>query len=149
MEKRNLKKTLKEDDVALIHWNDAMSVNVGVIDDQHKQLIAMINQLNDAMLLGKGNEVLGKIISSLVAYTVTHFKLEETYFAQFKYPGTQEHMEEHASFVKKAMQLKEDFEKKKLSITIDVMDFLSDWLKNHIMGTDKKYSGFFNANGLK
>jgi hemerythrin len=63
----------KETVMALITWNDSLSVKVAEIDEQHKKLIAMINELNDAMRLGKGKDVLGKIVNGLVTYTTTHF----------------------------------------------------------------------------
>ena len=135
--------------MALITWNDSLSVNVAEIDRQHKKLIDMINELNDAMKVGKGKEVLGKIVSGLVSYTVTHFKTEERYFDQLGYPETDSHKKEHVAFVEKVTDLKNKFETRNLLLTIEVMDFLSDWLRGHIMGTDKKYSGFFNENGLK
>lgn len=135
--------------MALINWDDSLSVNVGEIDQQHKMLVAMINELNDAMRMGKGKDVIGKIINSLFGYTATHFKTEEKYFAQFGYPDTDNHKKEHAAFVQKVMDFKDGFEKKKLSLTIEVMDFLSNWLKNHIKTTDKKYSQLFNEKGLK
>jgi hemerythrin len=135
--------------MALITWNDTLSVNVAEIDQQHQKLIAMINELNDAMKLGKGKDVLGKIVNSLISYTAIHFKTEENYFAQFGYPDTEDHKKEHVAFVQKVIAFKEGFEKKEISLTIEVMGFLSDWLKNHIMGTDKKYTRFFNEMGLK
>jgi hemerythrin len=135
--------------MALIQWNDSLSVHVAEIDQQHKKLIDMINELNDAMRGGKGKDILGKIINNLINYTATHFKTEEKYFAQFGYPDTDNHQKEHAAFVQKVTGFKDGFEEKRLSLTIEVMNFLSDWLKNHIMGTDKKYSPFFNEKGLK
>jgi hemerythrin len=135
--------------MALITWNDTLSVNVVEIDNQHKKLVGMVNELNDAMKMGKGKDVLGKIVSSLISYTGEHFRTEEKYFVQFKYPETDSHKKEHAAFVDKVTDFKTKFETKKLFLTIEVLDFLSDWLKKHIMGTDKKYSLFFNEKGLK
>ena len=77
--------------MALVTWNDSLSVNVAEIDQQHRKLIAMINELNDAMKIGKGKDVLGGIVNSLISYTATHFKTEEKYFAQFGYPDTEDH----------------------------------------------------------
>ena len=135
--------------MSLITWNDRLSVKVAEIDQQHKKLITMINELNDAMKVGKGKDALGAIVNNLIVYTMTHFKTEEKYFAQFGYPDTDQHKKEHEAFVKKVSDFKDGFENRKISLTIEVMDFLSDWLKNHIMGTDKKYSQFFNEKGLK
>jgi hemerythrin len=135
--------------MALIQWNDTFSVKVAEIDQQHQKLVSMINELNDAMKQGKGKDALSKIINGLVSYTVTHFNTEEKYFARFGYPETDSHKKEHAAFVKKVSEFKDGFEKGKISLSIEVMNFLSDWLKNHINGTDKKYSQFFNEKGLK
>jgi len=52
-------------------------------------------------------------------------------------------------FVAKVSEFKDGFEKGKLGLSISVMDFLSDWLRNHIKGVDKKYGPFFNEKGLK
>lgn len=135
--------------MALITWNESYSVNVAEIDRQHQKLIGMVNELNEAMKIGKGKEKVGKILSELVSYTVTHFKAEEKYFDQFGYPETDQHKKEHAAFIEKVTDFKSEFESRSLFLTIEVMNFLSDWLKNHIMGTDKKYSRFFNEKGLK
>jgi hemerythrin-like metal-binding protein len=59
------------------------------------------------------------------------------------------HKKEHVAFVQKVTEFKDGFEKGKLSVTVEIMHFLSDWLKNHIKGTDRKYSQFFNDKGLK
>ena len=133
----------------LIQWSNDYSVKVGEIDQQHQKLIAMINDLNDAMWKGKGKEVLSKIIDGLISYTQAHFSKEELYFDKYKYPDAAVHKAEHAAFVKKVSEFREAFQKNSMNLTINVMDFLSDWLKKHICGTDKKYSDFFNSNGLK
>ena len=63
--------------MALITWNNMLSTGVTEQDNQHKKLIDLINQLNDAMQAGKGSEVLGKVLAELVNYTVFHFGYEE------------------------------------------------------------------------
>ncbi len=135
--------------MALITWSENLSVNVEEFDQQHKKLIALINELNDAMSVGKGRDVLEKIVNDLVRYTVVHFKAEERYFAQFRYPDTFNHRIEHLAFMRKVADFKNEIEQGKLPLTVEVMSFLSDWLRKHIMGTDKKYSQFFKENGLK
>ena len=134
--------------MALINWSDSLSVNVKEIDLQHRKLIDMINELNEAMRIGKGKDSLGQILKGLISYTATHFRQEERYFDKYGYPDTVNHKKEHVAFVKKVTEFKDGFEKNNLAVTMEVMNFLSDWLKNHIKGTDKKYSKFFNEKGL-
>lgn len=133
----------------LIQWNNSFSVNVDEIDRQHQRLVGMINDLHDAMRRGKGKDALGKIIDGLMTYTATHFRTEEKYFDQFGYPDTDIHKKEHSDFIKKVSDFKDRFEKDKLGLSIQVMNFLSDWLQNHIKGSDKKYGSFFDEKGLK
>lgn len=134
--------------MAIMQWNDSFSVNVAVIDGQHQKLVSMVNELHDSMKEGKGNEVLSKIIDGLIGYTGSHFQTEERYFEQYGYPEADAHKKEHAAFVKKVTDFKAGFEKGELSLTIEIMHFLSDWLRNHIKGSDKRYSKFFNDKGL-
>jgi hemerythrin len=135
--------------VAFINWTDSLSVGVSEMDNQHKRLIAMINDLSEAMKMGKGKEALGKILSGLIIYTQTHFTAEEKYFEKYNYPLAPSHRREHATFVKKVSEVKTAFDAGKLSVTVETMNFLRDWLKNHIMGTDQKYTQFFNEKGLR
>ncbi|MDQ5987662.1 MAG: Bacteriohemerythrin [Syntrophus sp. SKADARSKE-3] len=135
--------------MSLIKWSSDLSVNVVEIDRQHQALVGMINELNDAMSDKKATDVLGKIIDNLINYAANHFAQEERYFDQFKYPDTARHKAEHREFVKKVNDFHESFKKGKLFLSVGVMNFLRDWLVNHIKGTDKKYSRFFNEHGLK
>jgi hemerythrin len=134
--------------MAVIQWNNTLSVNVREIDTQHQRLVKLINDLDDAMRVGKGKEFLGKLISELATYTGGHFSMEEKYFEKFGYPDAPAHKEEHRKFIEEVSNFKRDFDAGRIGVTIKIMDFLSNWLKNHIMGTDKKYSPFFNEKGL-
>ena len=135
--------------MALINWNPSYSVKIGEIDSQHQKLITMINELNDAMLKGKAKDILSPLIDGLIAYTQVHFSKEEMLFDKYKYPDAPAHKEEHAAFVKKVTEFREGFKKGAMNLTINIMDFLSDWLTKHICGTDKKYSDFLNSQGVK
>ncbi len=133
----------------LIDWDDSYSVSVAEIDGQHKQLVAMINQLHQAMLTGQNKQALSGIISGLASYAGTHFALEEKYFEKFNYLGSAMHKFEHQNFVKKVKEFQTQFDSGKAMLSLEVMDFLKNWLLNHIKVQDKKYSKCFNENGLK
>lgn len=126
----------------LLKWDDSYSVGINEIDSQHKKLIELITQLNTAMSEGKGKDVLGKIINELISYTKTHFALEEKLFDKVKYADSFAHKGQHKMFIEKVEQFKIDFEKGKTLLTIDVMNFLKEWLKNHILISDKKYAPY-------
>ncbi len=134
--------------MSLITWDDSLSVKVSLFDNQHKKLVDLINTLNDAMRDGKGKEVLEPIIKELVNYAVMHFSAEESYFKKYGYAGASQHIAEHRAFVNEVEKFKKEFEAGSVGLSVKVMSFLSNWLKSHIMGTDKKYSDFFNQHGL-
>jgi hemerythrin len=133
----------------MIQWDDSFSVHVAEIDRQHQKLIWMVNDLGDAMHQGKSRDILGKIIQKLSDYAGTHFKTEEKYFDKFGYSETDAHKREHADFTRKVADFKKAFDAGKLTLSIDVMNFLWSWLQTHIKGADRKYGPFFNEKGLK
>lgn len=133
----------------LFQWNDTFSVSVSLFDGQHKELIAIINKLYDAMKEGKGKTVLRDIFRDLISYTVMHFSAEENLMQQHHYPARIEHMEQHRQLTDKVKELQSKFDDGNMFVTIEVLEFLKNWLTGHIMETDKKYSLFFNEKGLK
>lgn len=134
--------------MSLITWEESYSVKITLIDTQHKKLIGLINALHDAMKERKAKEVLGAIIDELANYTIDHFKVEEKYFDEFKYLKATQHIKEHTNFVSKVAAFKDDFDNGKMMLSMEVIDFLKDWLLNHIKKTDMAYSDFFIEHGL-
>jgi hemerythrin len=132
----------------IINWNDKMSVNIGEIDKQHQCLIELVNNLHDSMKAGKGNAVMGPILTDLLNYTQFHFATEEKYFQQYSYPEYLLHKMQHDELTKKTKELNASFQAGKMTISIEVMNFLKDWLSNHILGSDKKYSPYLCSKGL-
>jgi hemerythrin-like metal-binding protein len=132
----------------LLPWSDTYSVNIGIIDMQHKNLVGMINDLHQAMVQGHGREKLGTILADLVKYTKVHFSTEETFMESHHYPDYTAHKAEHDKLAKIVLDFQARFQKSQVGISIEVMNFLKDWLKNHILVSDKKYGPFLNSKGL-
>lgn len=134
--------------MAYLKWSDEFAVNVGAIDNQHKRLFEMINSLHDAMINNKGPAAHIPIINDMVAYAKNHFDTEERYMRQYGYPALAGHKREHDLFTEKALELKARVDRAGFVLTLEVLNFLKMWLQDHILGTDQKYSGFFNEHGL-
>ena len=135
--------------MALITWSNMLATGVKEIDDQHKKLIDLINQLNDAMHAGKGHEVLAKVLTDLVSYTLYHFGTEERLMGQHHYEDSPAHKNEHHKFVATVSDFKKKFDSGSAMISVEIMNFLRDWLANHIMKTDKKFGQALNKAGVK
>jgi hemerythrin len=107
------------------------------------------NQLHDAMKSRQGKQALGAILTELSEYAVYHFQVEEKYMKQFNYGEHAAHKALHDAFIKKVTAFKKDFENDRLGVTLDVMNFLRDWVSTHIKGTDKRYVGTFTSHGVR
>ena len=134
--------------MALITWNNNYSVNIKEIDSQHKKLVDLVNELYDNMKIGKGKEVTGKVLNDLVKYTESHFAYEEELFKKFKYIEGVKHSQEHAQLLSKVKSFVKDFDSGKGSVSVELLNFLKDWLVSHIGNSDKKYSQFLNSKGV-
>lgn len=134
--------------MSLVAWKEGYSVNIKEIDAQHQKLVSILNELHSAVLAGKGKEVLGTVLDGLIQYTVTHFKTEEYYFDKFNYPETELHKKQHLELVEQVTELKLKFDAGENIFTIDLMNFLKDWLQEHIVGSDKKFGPFLNSKGV-
>lgn len=135
--------------MALMDWKDSYSVGVEHLDEQHMGLVNQINILHDAMKVGKAKATLTPILDKLIEYTATHFKSEEKLFEQYNFPDIEKHKVEHSSFVEEVLAFKRDFDKGRIMVTFEVMDFLKNWLIKHILGSDMDYKDFFKSNGVK
>ena len=134
--------------MALIIWNSGYSVGNEEIDTQHQKLIEIINTLHDAMRIGKGKEIIEKVLDELTNYTIFHFAIEEKLFDLHKYPGSLIHKKNHSDLVAKVIAFKENYFNGSSLLTLDLMNFLKDWLVNHIAKSDKEYTAFFIGKGV-
>jgi hemerythrin-like metal-binding protein len=134
--------------MAFFEWNSQMSVGVKACDDDHKQLIDMLNRLYEGMKKGQGKDVLGKVLDDLVKYTKFHFAREEEFFDRTGYPAA-DHKREHRELVTQAETLQSRYKSGESALSIETLDFLRDWLTIHIQGTDKKYSSYLNEHGIR
>lgn len=135
--------------MAYLNWSEDMSVKVKEIDAQHKVLVEKINMMHQAMLDNKGREAQQDIIRGMVEYANVHFEAEEKYMRRLDYPGYQKHRAEHERFAEKAYELQKRAESTGFVLSLEILSFLRNWLKEHILVIDKEYSSFFNENGVR
>ena len=134
--------------MALLSWNSSYSVNVGSCDAEHQKLFSLINQLHDAMKVGRGRAVLADIVGELEKYTKTHFQAEEALMERSQYPDINAHRLQHREFVSKVAAFKKQLKEDTGADSVEVLAFLQDWLSRHILETDKKYAPHMNSCGI-
>ena len=129
---------VSKDDV-YFKWSPEYSVNIKTIDNQHQELVNMLNRLFVAVAQREGNKVIGGILEALRSYTKTHFSLEERLMEQAQYADLEAHKLEHQKLIGQL----DDLCKKHLTddkpIYFEVLRFLKTWLKEHFKGLDTKY----------
>lgn len=135
--------------MSAFEWSDKYSVNIAEIDRQHKKLIGLVGTLRAAMREGKGKQALSTVLKDLVDYTKTHFGAEERLMRDHGYPEYADHKDKHDKMTQKVLEVQKQYHEGKLTISLEVMTFLENWVDKHILGTDMKYAPFLNSKGVK
>ena len=126
--------------MALLTWNKSYSVGVQKIDSQHTVLFTILNDLHAAMMKGQAQSLTGTMLHKLADYTHTHFAEEEAMMATAKYPGLADHKLKHRELVKQVEEYVLSYDKGEISLNLKLLNFLRDWLTNHIQKVDMAYS---------
>jgi hemerythrin len=134
--------------MAFIDWSEKYSVKVSQIDEQHKNLIAIINDLHDAMLKGQSKDAMDDIFNRLIDYVKVHFANEERLMQIYQYPDKKIHETQHNDLTYQVGQLAVKAQTGKITVSLETMTFLKDWLYNHILKTDVKLGEYLINKGL-
>lgn len=129
-------------------WDASCSVSVKQFDTDHQQLIDILNELYDGMTAGHGQQVLQNVLNRLVLYAQRHFAAEEAAMQKIHYASFPAHLEEHRKFNAKVADVMQQVKNGKIGISLEIFDFLSGWLKHHILVVDKHYGPALNAKGI-
>ena len=129
-------------------WDASYSVSVKQFDSDHQQLFDILNELYEGMTAGQGQQVLQDVLNRLVAYAQRHFAAEEVAMRKIQYASLQAHLDEHRKFTAKVGTVMQQLKTGKIGISLDLFDFLSSWLKHHILVVDKNYGPALNAKGI-
>ena len=125
-------------------WDESYSVHSQVLNDEHKELFNITNDLYEAFSKNAHKEKLGDIINRLYDYAKYHFAHEEKMLKENGHRIHPDHLFKHREFEGKIKEYKDKFEAGRLSVTYEMMNFLRAWLMEHVKGTDKEYAEIFN-----
>jgi hemerythrin len=130
-------------------WDPKYSVKITEIDSQHQHLFALFNQLYDAMQQGRAADVIDEVLEEVIDYAGYHFAHEEALFLHFDYPDLQAHQAEHEDLAQQARMLAEKLHDGQKDVSLATLKFMSDWLTDHILGSDMKYASFLIDKGVR
>ena len=129
-----------------MEWDSTFELGIKEFDEHHKYLVHLLNMTYDGLTCRAGNDELGAVLDELIDYATYHFATEEYWMDTHKYSGLLQHHEEHEKFCSRVVEIQKDFHQGKTNLTLEVMQFLNNWLSNHILKTDAEYGRF--AQGL-
>ncbi len=129
-------------------WSPEYSVKIKTIDDQHRELVNILNRLFVAVSKREGDKVIAGILDALLTYTQTHFALEERLMKEAGYEDIEAHMAEHRKLIGQLDQLCKKHLVEEKAIYFEMLSFLKTWLKEHIQGVDTKYSSALQQAGF-
>lgn len=125
--------------MAPIEWTDEYRVGVAVIDDQHRQLVEIVNKFEEALRRKKGSRQVSTILNDLFGYTQEHFATEERLLAAAGYPQLKLHQSQHRQLLQKVERFQFEFNAGR-RVSTELHEFLAYWLVTHILRDDKAYA---------
>jgi hemerythrin-like metal-binding protein len=130
-------------------WNEKVSVNVRVLDEQHKRFFEILGNLYDSKGRVNDPQFLSARVWELSMYAVVHFDTEELMMSEYSFSEYEEHRKEHEAFKEKVAIFRKDLEMGQTSLTLEMITFLTGWLEHHILNVDQQYSLFLNGKGIR
>jgi hemerythrin len=131
-----------------IPWLSAYEVNVAEIDEQHRELFRMFNDLLDAMWDGKGKSIMQEKLQFLANYAVTHFTTEENYMIRYNFPNYTIHKKAHDDFTAGVVDFLKSYELEgaKTDALVSVVQDLGTWTRDHIRDMDQEMGQYLMNN---
>jgi len=132
-------------DKDFVEWTDKLACGIKIIDDQHKGLVNLVNEMFDHV---SGNYVqehdyFNRVIQEAVKYVRTHFATEEKILIATKFAGYTEHKKEHENFIRTIVDNIKEYESGNRYTLSTFTRFLKDWILSHIAFMDKQYFEYF------
>ena len=136
--------------MVLVKWDEKKyDVGVKAFNTHHKRLVDIINLLHSTVDGSNNLNHIAVIYKELLDYTKYHFEVEEKLMLKYKYDNYHLQKLEHSKFIDSLTQSYEKFKTEFYIIELlELIDFLGEWILEHILNTDKKYKEFFEKNGV-
>ncbi|KPA19257.1 hemerythrin, partial [Candidatus Magnetomorum sp. HK-1] len=125
--------------IPVFSWRNDYSVSVEEMDRQHKELFDAANELYEAIHSEAKKEDILDALDFLIRYTEVHFQEEEELMQSNKYPDFEAHQKRHSYLIVKIKTFQSQYTSDEIEIGSELIDFLKDWIVNHILREDRQY----------
>lgn len=126
--------------MGLIKWKKEYSVGVTKLDDQHKKILKIVNQVIGQQFSTQNKREIEEILDLLQNYIKEHFKTEEEYMLKHQYSGYEEQRNEHNQFIDRLFEAQKELFKHGRVTSVNIFNFVWDWFSHHILILDKQLS---------
>jgi hemerythrin len=123
-----------------VEWSDRYQIGVGPMDEAHKKLMGLMNQLHEQRAAGDDKGDLRKTLKALADFTIRHFREEEAFMQSIAFPGLENHKRIHGNLLGQLTEHLNAFEAGAGPLPDQFFTFLKVWLTAHICGIDTKYA---------
>jgi hemerythrin-like metal-binding protein len=132
-------------DNAWVQWDASLHIGIDVIDAHHRYLVDLVNDLHEVVSQRKGARQVGRVLKALEKYTYVHFRAEERMMERYGYAGLERQHHQHQRFEKKLRLFYAELHENPLTAPFDMLDFLRDWLVQHIRHEDAQLASLING----
>ena len=126
--------------MTFIAWDESLGLHIDEIDEEHKTLIHIMNNLYEQNKAGASSETIKATLTELSAYATLHFSDEEDYMASINFPDLEAHRAIHQRLLQKVNSFSREYSEKSGNIPTEFFAFLKIWITSHIKGVDIKYA---------
>lgn len=127
-----------------IRFDGSHLVGVAQIDDQHRHLVLLVNQLNRALASQESDAALKRLLEGLIEYTRFHFETEHRLMEKYAYPEEAAHDMEHERLLEVLRHAAGPDQGRELL----ALQTTKDWLLGHILGADRQLAAFLKGQGV-
>ncbi|MBK9352258.1 MAG: hemerythrin family protein [Sulfuritalea sp.] len=125
-----------------ITWSKILAVGVEEIDDDHRKLVGIFNELNRAVREGESADYRAATLTELINCTVWHFSHEDRLMLKHHYPEIARHREAHRELIEAAQELQAKLAQADTAVANTEIEFLERWLTEHILTADQRLGSF-------
>ena len=122
-----------------IEWTSDLETGIPDIDNQHKVLFSLINELSKSIAEKKTNKAIQKVTENLTNYVLEHFAVEEALMEDEGYPKLEDHKSIHQDLVIKTAEIVEQYKNKELEMVSPLVVFIANWINTHIKKDDMDF----------
>lgn len=134
--------------MALMTWSSKYSVGVEALDNQHKALMKVLNELHAASMRGKVQEVASPLLRQIVSLACEHFAAEERLMESTGFPGLAGHRAKHRELTGRVAEFVSRHEKGDTTMRTQLLYFMRDWLSKHMQNEDNEYAPWLSGHGV-